>query len=325
MLRRILFATVAVALTCTSAHAQIITAGSTPQGDYLRGAGIAGWGMGLYNLYTAQAESINTDTAIKWNEYVAAVADHSRRMYLERVADVAAKDKELYNKIRQRIEQNPEERDVLNGDALNAVLQSILDSKVGESTFRSPQFQVSLSVDLIRKIPFKLSEKGEKFSMNRLSVKGKGKWPVALQDDRFELQRRSYERVLDKALDQAIDGKVQIPAIEAVEAAADNLLDRLNQVVTPSSDRLYLEAKERIINLKDTARLLKTHKIELAIGELDKYAGTTVNDLKMFMQAHGLRFAKAETPEERRLFPELYASLIMQRDKVAILSKAPGN
>ena len=56
-------------------------------------------------------------------------------------------------------------------------------------------------------------------------------------------------------------------------------------------------------------RLLKTAKIERAIGEIDKYSGTTINDLKMFMQSHNLRFAAAKTPEEKLMYPELYASL----------------
>lgn len=60
---RMLLATLAVlALVNCRAPAQFITAGSTLEGDYLRGVGIAGWGMGLYNLNTAQAESIHTDT-----------------------------------------------------------------------------------------------------------------------------------------------------------------------------------------------------------------------------------------------------------------------
>ena len=59
-----------VALFETKRAAQFITAGSTPEGDYLRGVGIADWGMGLYNLNTAQANSINTDTEIRWNEYL---------------------------------------------------------------------------------------------------------------------------------------------------------------------------------------------------------------------------------------------------------------
>ena len=47
-----------------------IGAGSTPQGDILRGEGIAAMGFGQFNLATAMATSINTDTAIRWNEYV---------------------------------------------------------------------------------------------------------------------------------------------------------------------------------------------------------------------------------------------------------------
>ena len=39
-----------------------IGAGSTPQGDYLRGVGIAAMGMGIYNEKTAIAKSINLDT-----------------------------------------------------------------------------------------------------------------------------------------------------------------------------------------------------------------------------------------------------------------------
>ena len=75
---------------------QFVTAGSTPQGDYLRGVGIAGWGMGLYNLNTAQANSINLDTSIRWNEYVAAVAKEQTREYVARKLGDATKDKEFY-------------------------------------------------------------------------------------------------------------------------------------------------------------------------------------------------------------------------------------
>ena len=41
-----------------------------------------------------------------------------------------------------------------------------------------------IPVDVVRHIPFKLGEKGEQFSMDRLSLKGKGAWTVALQDQR---------------------------------------------------------------------------------------------------------------------------------------------
>jgi hypothetical protein len=296
---------------------------TTLEGDYLRGLGFAAWGMGTYNLNTAQADSINVDTVIRWNEYLAAVAKEQTREYVARKLADASKRKEFYRQYQQKLLENPELRDIETGDALNVVLKQLWDSRVGESTLRASQYQVPVPVDVIRHIPFKLDEKGEKFSMDRLSLKGKGKWSVALQDDRFQREKKAYERALDKALGQAIDGKMQIPAIEELDARADDLFRRLDAVVGPSSDRLYIEAKERLNELKSTVRILKTTKIERAIGEIDSYSGTTVNDLKLFMQSHNLRFAGAKSPEERLLLPQLYASLVLQREKVTIPDSAP--
>ena len=300
-----------------------LPAGSTPAGDYLRGVGIEGWGMGIYNLDTAQANSINTDTEIRWYEYLAAVAKEQTREYVARKVAEATKLKEFYKQRREQVLNSPEARDVLTGDALNRVLEELMNSNLGESTFRADRMKVSIPVDVVRHIPFKLAEKGEQFSMDRLSLKGKGTWTVALQDPKFDLVKKAYARALDKALEQAIDGKMQISAIEEVDARADDLFVRLNEVVGPSNDRLYTEAKERLIELKSTVRLLKTSKIELAIGEIDKYSGTTINDLRMFMQRHNLRFAAAKTPEEKDRYPELYASLREQLDKVKVPDSAP--
>ena len=54
--RTFLVSLVVLAALETSASAQFIGAGSTPQGDYLRGVGIAAMGMGIYNEKTAIAE-----------------------------------------------------------------------------------------------------------------------------------------------------------------------------------------------------------------------------------------------------------------------------
>ena len=70
MTRRIVGSLLILLLAGASAEAQLITAGSTPQGDYLRGVGIAAYGMGLYNLNTAQANQINAQTFMMLNEYI---------------------------------------------------------------------------------------------------------------------------------------------------------------------------------------------------------------------------------------------------------------
>ncbi len=229
-MHRALVATLLVwTVAAGTASAQVFFPGSTIQGDYLRGVGIAAWGMGTYNLNTAQANSINVDTGIRLNEYLAAVAQHSLENYVARRDALAAHNKEMYKADQQRIRESPDEHDLMTGNALDVILQDLLNSNVGESTFRSQQYEVPLPVDVIRKIPFRIPDQADRFSMVRLSPTGKAKWPVALQDDRFTAYRHGYERALDKVLEQAIAGKIQVAAIEAVEAAVDDLSRRLER------------------------------------------------------------------------------------------------
>jgi hypothetical protein len=303
------------AMEC-SARAQFIGAGSTPQGDYLRGAGIAAMGMGIYNQRTAIANSINLDTMIRWNEYVAAVANEQRKDYVERRMYLSAKNKEMNDKIEDRIHNHPEARDVMSGDALTAKMGELMDPQISESSYRSAE--VLLPVDMIRRIPFRLGDRGENFSMSRLTVKGKGKWPVAFQDKQFTNELKEFEAAVDEALDEAIDGKAQMSKIARVQNAVEDLARKLEQVIDPKTDqRANSEAALQLKDLRNTARLFETQGVQQALGEIAKYSGTTVNDLKIFMRKYNLTFGRAENPDERKLYPELYEALQIQREKFA--------
>jgi hypothetical protein len=118
---------------------------------------------------------------------------------------------------------------------------------------------------------------------------------------------------------------MKIDSIRRVEAAVDDLYRKLDKVLPPSGEKLYLEARNRIDDFKKSARqLLQSHRMELVMGELDRYSGTTVHDLLVFMQKNKLGFAGAESPEERRLYPELYATLVQQRDRITGGPRATG-
>jgi hypothetical protein len=322
VMRMFLTTLTVLALFESSTQAQIIFAGSTPEGDYLRGVGLAAWGMGIYNLETAQADSINLDTSIRWNEYLAAVAAESTRAYVARKRAAATEEKEFYKRNRERVLNTPESREVTNGEALNRILEELQNANLGESVFRSERMQVRLPVDIVRHIPFALAEKGQHFSMDRLSLKGKGKWPVAFQDKKFDYVKKSYAAALDKALEEAIDGRMQFDTIKVLEAKADDLFYKLEEVVGRIDDPLFIEAKDRVKELRNTAQQLKFTKIERAIGDIDKYSGTTINDLKVFMTSHNLRFAVAKSPEEKEMFPELHELMVAQREKLKISDSA---
>src|SRR5262249_4012229 len=101
---------------------------------------------------------------------------------------------------------------------------------------------------------------------------------------------------------------------------------KLDQEIDPDADQRALsEAGMMLKELKKTARQFETHGVQQALGEIDKYSGTTVNDLRLFMRKYNLTFGSAETPDERKLYPELYEALQIQREKFAGIVRAPRN
>src|SRR6185312_8190742 len=94
--------------------------------------------------------------------------------------------REKYEMILLRIKENPEERDVQNGDTLNALVQQLLDPSISPSSLRGSP--VPLGGDVIRQIPFAFGPANVVFSMQRLSAKGN--WPVGLRGPELAAQRR---------------------------------------------------------------------------------------------------------------------------------------
>ncbi len=70
---------------------------STPLGDAGRAAGMYAAGAGMYNLDTAQVRSINADTVMRFNDYVAQAALESAYMYNSRKAANIQHNKTMYN------------------------------------------------------------------------------------------------------------------------------------------------------------------------------------------------------------------------------------
>src|SRR5947207_8914942 len=69
----------------------------TPESLALRGAGYYAMGAGVYNLDTAQADSINADTAMKWNDYVAQTTHEAAILHAARVHQEFLRDRSLYD------------------------------------------------------------------------------------------------------------------------------------------------------------------------------------------------------------------------------------
>ena len=70
---------------------------ATPESAELQAAGIFAMGAGIYNLKTAEANFIDAQTAMKFNDYVAQVTRESARIHAERVDRRIARNRSLYD------------------------------------------------------------------------------------------------------------------------------------------------------------------------------------------------------------------------------------
>ncbi len=184
-----------------------------------------------------------------------------------------ARRQEATTQLHKRRLENPESFDVLKGDALNDVLKQLTIPE--DLRIELPLCARShVPADVIRQIPFMLAEDKARFSMNRLTMKGKGKWPVAFQDPRFALYLRSYQdRPSTSPWSRRSTAKLTKEAIADVQASRERPARKLDAEFPPSQDTRYIEAKQRLEELDATVELLKKHKVELAIGELEQYSG----------------------------------------------------
>jgi hypothetical protein len=293
----------------------VIGPGSTPIGDMERGAGIRAMGAGIYNYYTAMGDSIEADTWMRLNNYIFTSVREASMRESQRIAARLAKTRQNYNEILDRLVNNPEFKDVRRGGALNAVYLELANPQITESAFRLNP--VRLPGENIRTIPFFYAKEDATFSLGRLTARGK--WPVGLRGDEFAAERRAYERAVDAALEQQIEGKLSREAIQAIETAVRDVSIKLDVAVGPSRDKVYLEARNYIRRLESTKELFKRREIEQILGEVDKYAGTTVHDLVLFMKRNNLRFGVPdEIGDEQSLYARLHASLEQQLDLVRV-------
>ncbi len=291
-----------------------LAAGSTPQGDILRGQGIAAMGMGQFNLSTAMANSINTDTMIRWNEYVyQSLKLDLHEKYLHRKAS-----QERYSsqegKTKKRILETPDQVDLRKGDALNYVLMQLIDPRITQSTYRNAV--VNLPGETIRKIPFFYGPRMATFSMERLI--GKRDWPLSLRGPDFAPERRNYEKAIDQTIELAIEHKLSGSAVRDVEAAVQGLSDKIDLVITPDRVEELKQARNFVKKLAEVPRILREGAVEKVIAEIDTYPGESVGDLIQFMQRHNLRFGVADSPDENVLYSTLYETLRKQREQVSL-------
>ncbi len=326
--RRILYGLAIVSLMAGQAHAQYYYptgygaggygfggwGGDSAVGDIARGFGAYAAGKGAYEVDDAQAGSINTDTVLRFNQYLYNSSLEAQRRYNASKSRRMNLDKANYDAHLARLRDNPTEADIASGDALNTILDQLSNPKLmNGSALRLANGNVSPQA--IRDIPFRDETDAITISLDELT--DQKSWPLPLRSDEFTPEREAYIKAVDDALEEDKDGGSLKPeTVKRVRDSVARLYAKVNDTIPKTKQPDHLQAMNYLKGLAGMSRMLEKPNVESILSELEKVKTTTVGNLISFMHAYNLRFASADTPKQRAVYRDLYASLSEAREKI---------
>jgi hypothetical protein len=285
---------------------------STPQGDIARGLGAFSMGIGQMNLSDAYANSINTDTVMRWNTGLWNAGQiYNQARYLD-LRHHRVREQNLYNQIKTRLARKPTPADIQGGDALNVILEQLSDPKVRMVALRMAS--MPLSSRMASKIPFEYASEAVTICLQQMTVDNNS-WPLALRSKDFANERQAYLDAIDKVLKEDLDGDLTPETLRELGLAITGLRAKL-ETTLPPNDPDTIESERFLKSLAGMAKMLRSPTVEAVVAELQKKPIGTVGDLLAFMEMFNLRFGRPTTAEQRLLYENLYSVLASQRDEI---------
>ncbi len=307
----------------------------TVQGDILRGEAALVRGLGWFELYNANARSINVDTDRK-------IYENNRKMLNDIKEDreeVLKRQKQRVNNSQRtalktmeetarRLRTEPKPAELSNGTALNALLGDLMNPAITTSDWRIAK--VDLPPDLtIRSLTFKFTPKpgtreGYELTKGLIALSRldqEGKWPKFLQIDGIERERKLYDAAYRNVRDKCVLEKLGPEDALALKNALANLKTRAGRAVPEElgfrdQARLYLEEIEKSMIMFHASTFKYAEEI---IRDTHAHKATAVGELVFFMEKYQLKFHHAgSNPGENELYKRLYVSFQSQKQKLGI-------
>ncbi len=272
-----------------------------------RGMGMFSMGRGMYNVGTAQARSINTSTVMRMNQFMYGSQQNQLKKYSARLKKLAADNTKARSEIYDRLRNNPNQRDITDGDALNTVLDVLLSPSSADSSLQ--QIKTPLRSDIIRDIPFEVASEGLTVCLDRMTMDDQ--WPLAVRGDAFRPQREAVRTAISAVLEEDKNGNLDPDTIQSVQTAIDQLRTKFEKDV-PHDSPDYITAHWSLKAMNGLTKMLYSPQMEKVLAELEDYQGTTLGDLLGFMQAFNLRFGSANSYRQKQIYLKLYPMLSEQ-------------
>ncbi len=291
----------------------------TPGGSFARGMGAYAAGAGAYNEQTAQARSINADTAMRYNEYMYQSTLNETARHHALVAGRQADNIRIQNEIQAKLRDHPDEHDIYMGDALNVAVEEIEDPRVYSRNLNKAK--IKIGGELIRNVPFRYAPACITTTVSQLV---QGPPPAPLMKTEFDSDRAAFKGLGTELRECLKKGEAPNPdTVTKALAVVDAAKAKADQILAPGTkDRN--DADKYLKSLRGLLAMLQTPALNLLLSGVEKHPEASLGDLLSFMSAYNLRFGQAKTPSQRSAYDRLYPMLVDLRDEVApALSKQP--
>ena len=275
--------------------------GATVGGDYARGLGSFAAGAGQYNEQTAEARSINADTAMRWNEYVYESQMVTNKNYRDKLDREKKTTLAARQRINEELRNNPSRDDIESGEAMNVALDEVNNPRVYLRGLDSAK--VKLDGPSIRNIPFQYASAAVITSIHDLTHNGP---PDLLKRPDFDAGRSELKVVAARIRDKTDAGKR--PTDSDIDKAQTLLTSLRKTLETKFNNQTpgYMESEKYLKSVYALTRMLQGPAIDVILSGVEKRKDATLGDLLGFMNSFNLRFGPATTPEQRGVYSQIY-------------------
>jgi hypothetical protein len=267
---------------------------SNPNASWMTGLGNFAKARGQQEVDLARARAINADTVMKWNK---AMRERQRQL-----------DAENARKQAQDAAANAEaafQQSILDGSALNAVLDQILEFNAGG--VKAFSADAPLSAEVLRDIPFEAQTEALTVCLDQMT--GEDAWPRDLQAPELGTARAAVTRAVDAALAEDAKGEVSPQTAKAIASAVNALRDQY--VKTADKETVaFAEADTFLRTLAGLSRMLNSARVQPVVRAIETYKQGDIGDLIGFMQAFNLRFGPARSDRQKAIYQQLYPMLV---------------
>jgi hypothetical protein len=167
-------------------------AGATAQGSELQGMGMLAAAAGQYNVQTAQANAINANTAMQFNQYMYQASVESSRTYHAKLAKDKARSEKGAEAVKNRLRNNPNQVDIARGDALNVAMDELRNPKIFKQTLYAAG-KMKVGGEAIRDIPFQYASAAISISVHQLTQGGAP--PALKNNEAFDSDRKALRAI----------------------------------------------------------------------------------------------------------------------------------